>query len=102
MTDLEIALQSSKHLDEYLEIRKNDEVIKDIKSYGNPDRNLYAAMAMQGMLSDPSNNNFTSAFILKTLGLDIETEYEFPKHFMQFVSKCSVYASDTLIAELKK
>lgn len=65
-------------------------------------RQELAARAMQGILSDPSNTDLATKFIKDKLGLPEETVYEYPKHYMQYISVAAVAAADALIAELNK
>jgi len=65
-------------------------------------RQHFAAMAMQGFLSDSTNSEITANTVLEDLALPKETEYDYMIHWMSYVAKRSVLHADALIAELNK
>lgn len=64
-------------------------------------REYFAAMAMQGLISDPSNDELSPDFILMHLGLK-DIRYDYPKHFSMYIAKLSVEYADALLKELEE
>jgi hypothetical protein len=65
-------------------------------------REYFAALAMQGVLANSSNDDLSPSWIKERLGLSKEAPLEYPKHFMQMMSIYAVTAADALLAELEK
>jgi hypothetical protein len=63
-------------------------------------RQHFAAKAMQGFMSNPTEAEISSTYVIEFLGLDKETKYSFKDHYPKYVAKISVAYADALIAEL--
>jgi len=64
-------------------------------------REYFAGLAMQGILSS-SEDSVSIKHVKNTLGISDDTTYEYPKHWMQYLSITAIAAADALITELNK
>lgn len=65
-------------------------------------RTQIAAMAMQGMLANPSEDRVSATHVIEYLGLPKGISYVFEVHWPQYIAKKSLMHADGLIAELNK
>ena len=75
-------------------IKKNNSVI------GLSKREYFAIQAMKGFLSNPSESEVSSTFVLEAIGLPKETKYSFDLHYTKYASQLSVKYADALLSEL--
>ena len=64
-------------------------------------REHFAAMAMQAILSNPSESGVPSTYILEQIGLPKETTYIFTEHYPKYIAKISIGYSDELLKQLE-
>lgn len=65
-------------------------------------RQHFAALAMQGLISDPTESDITPAYITEFLNLDASKGYNAAVHYPMYVAKAAVSYADALITELNK
>ncbi len=63
-------------------------------------REYFAAMAMQGILSNSAESSVSTSFVLQELGLPKETKYVYEEHYTAYVAKVSCAFADALIKQL--
>lgn len=69
-------------------------------SKGLTKREYFAAMAMQGILADPSMADIPTKEILAKIGVPESIMYQYPKHYAKYISLISVEMADALIEAL--
>lgn len=65
-------------------------------------REYFAALAMHGILSNPSESDITADFVKTKLGLDKDTKYDPLVHWPMFISMLATKHADALIEQLNK
>ena len=68
--------------------------------HGLTKRELFAAMAMQGLAGDPKT--YSPEMLFGVIGLPADTEYNAATHWPMFVARRSVSMADALLAALDK
>jgi len=68
--------------------------------FGLTKREKFAAMAMQGILADPSMADTPTKEILAKIGVPESMTYQYPKHYAKYISLISVEMADALIEAL--
>jgi len=76
--------------------------VNNVDGIGLTIRQHFAAMTMQGMLSNPSEFDVTTGSILELLGLPKDTKYDYNQHYFAYIAKKSVLQADALINELNQ
>lgn len=65
-------------------------------------RELFAALAMQGVITELADSNFRTEQVLDALRLPRDTKYSWEVHWPRFVAGRAVGYADALIAALNK
>lgn len=65
-------------------------------------REYFAAMAMQGFMSNSAESENTVAHIRNILGLADDVNYVYKTHYPAFVAKVATIHADALLSELSK
>jgi len=63
-------------------------------------REHFSIELMKGILSNPSDWNVSTSFILEYLGLPPDTKYLYNVHYPQYLAKTSISFADALLNEL--
>jgi len=80
--------------------QNQDGTIQHDVYFGLTKREYFAIQAMQGQLSNASESDVPSTYVLEKLGLPKETKYSFEDHYPKYVAKISRMYADALLAEL--
>jgi hypothetical protein len=80
--------------------QNQDGTIQNDVYFGLTKREYFAIQAMQGQLSNSSESDVPSTYILEKLGLSKETKYSFEEHYPKYVAKISRMYADALLDEL--
>lgn len=76
-----------------------DEVLDDL--IRKAERKKFAGLAMQGLLANSAENDTTIYHILKTIGLQKETEYIYEVHYPMYIAKIATLHADALLKQLE-
>lgn len=68
--------------------------------HGLTKREYFAARAMQGLLMEPNQGSVSTKHVLKILGIDENTEYDYLVHYPQYLAKLSIVYADELLKQL--